>query len=298
MSQNPVVAGTDGSPRAELAVDKAGDLAQALGAPVHVVCAAGAIVGGATEWPARVSAQRIVGDAAERLRARGLSVQEHLPKDRGDAAEALIAVADYVGAQMIVVGNKGMTGVRRLMGSVPNRLSHEAPHNVLIVPTDAPAPSEYSGCAIVVGTNGSVGSMQAVSEAVRLAKALGGHLHIASAAKPPSSPASVLTEAAARASAEGVAASTHELKGDPADGLRGVAEENNAAIIVVGSQGMHPGEREWFGNVPEQISHTGNRSVLVVFTGEASAEGGDTLSAVATGDAGTSGEGTSALHGR
>lgn len=251
MSHDPIVAGTDGSPRAELAVDKAGELAQALGAPVHVVCAAGAIVTGPAEWPARMTAQRVVQEAGDRLRTRGITVQEHLPKDRGDAAMALIAVADYVGAQIIVVGNKGMTGVRRLLGSVPNRLSHEAQRGVLIVPTDSPSLAEYSGCAIVVGTDGSGGSRQAVTEGIRLAKALRGDLHIASVANSP------LEEASATATNEGVSAITHQLQGDPARGLLDLAQENDAAIVVVAGKGMHPGEREWFGNVAEQISHFG-----------------------------------------
>jgi nucleotide-binding universal stress UspA family protein len=280
MSQGPIVAGTDGSPRAELAVDKAGELAQALGAHVHVVCAAGAIVTGPAEWPARMTAQRVVEEASERLRSRGITVQEHLPKDRGDAAMALIAVADYVGAQMIVVGNKGMTGVRRLLGSVPNRLSHEAQRSVLIVPTDSPSLAEYSGCSIVVGIDGSSGSRQALSQAIRLAKALGGELHIASVA------ASPLAEAGARATTEGVTPTTHELQGDPARGLLELAQENDAAIVVVASKGMHPGEPEWFG----KISHSGNRSVLIVSAEETGAGEEDALTAVAAGDGGTSGE--------
>ena len=53
----------------------------------------------------------------------------------GDPADSLIAVAGEVGAQMIVVGNKGMLGARRVLGSVPNRVSHHADCCVLIVQT-------------------------------------------------------------------------------------------------------------------------------------------------------------------
>jgi nucleotide-binding universal stress UspA family protein len=53
------------------------------------------------------------------------------------AADALLDVAERVGAEMIVVGNKGMHGTRRLLiGSVPNTVSHRARCNVLIVATD------------------------------------------------------------------------------------------------------------------------------------------------------------------
>jgi nucleotide-binding universal stress UspA family protein len=47
----------------------------------------------------------------------------------------LVQIADEQGAQMIVVGNKGMTGARRVLGSVPNHVSHHARCDVLIVST-------------------------------------------------------------------------------------------------------------------------------------------------------------------
>jgi nucleotide-binding universal stress UspA family protein len=48
----------------------------------------------------------------------------------------LVRIADEQGAQMIILGNRGMTGARRVLGSVPNRVSHSAPCDVLIVRTD------------------------------------------------------------------------------------------------------------------------------------------------------------------
>jgi nucleotide-binding universal stress UspA family protein len=52
-----------------------------------------------------------------------------------DAAEALLDVAEEVGADLIVVGNRGMTGKRRLLGSVPNSVSHHCTTSLLIVDT-------------------------------------------------------------------------------------------------------------------------------------------------------------------
>jgi nucleotide-binding universal stress UspA family protein len=58
----------------------------------------------------------------------------------GPPAEALLDVAEQIGAGLIVVGNMGMTGTKRfLIGSVPNRISHHAPCDVLIVKTDVAA---------------------------------------------------------------------------------------------------------------------------------------------------------------
>ena len=54
----------------------------------------------------------------------------------GDAADAIVDVAEEQSCDLIVVGNKGMTGAKRfLLGSVPNKVSHHAPCSVLIVRT-------------------------------------------------------------------------------------------------------------------------------------------------------------------
>ena len=266
MSGNPIVAGTDGSPTAKLAMDRAGELAKALGAPVHVVCVPSALE--AHEWPARISAQQIVAEASERLTSQGVEVKTHLPKVlQGEAALALVAVAEQEQAQMLVVGNKGMTGVRRLLGSLPNRVSHEARCDVLIVPTQSPSLAEFAGRPIVVGTDGSSDETRTVNEGIRLSKALGGELHLVSMAQSPDSSGSELAEAAAKATDEGVAVVTHASGGDPGDSLLEMANKHDPAVIVVGSRGMHTGEREWFGNVADKISHKGISSVLIVSTG-------------------------------
>jgi nucleotide-binding universal stress UspA family protein len=55
---------------------------------------------------------------------------------QGDPADAILDVAEEQGADLIIVGNKGMTGAKRfLLGSVPNKISHHAPCNVLIIRT-------------------------------------------------------------------------------------------------------------------------------------------------------------------
>ena len=64
----------------------------------------------------------------------GVEVEPH-PR-QGDPADAILDVAEEVGADLIVVGNKGMTGAKRfLLGSVPNKISHHAPCGVYIVRT-------------------------------------------------------------------------------------------------------------------------------------------------------------------
>ena len=55
---------------------------------------------------------------------------------QGDAADAILDVAEEQRSDLIVVGNRGMTGAKRfLLGSVPNKVSHHAPCSVLIIRT-------------------------------------------------------------------------------------------------------------------------------------------------------------------
>jgi nucleotide-binding universal stress UspA family protein len=141
-----IVVGTDGSDSATRAVAEATRLAQALGAELHLVSAfepvRGARIAGAPEEAAKVWAplpdaavEGTLSEAATAVRFKGLEVSTHAVES--DPADALIEVAEQVGANMIVVGNKGMHGAKRLLlGNVPNKVSHRARCNVLIVATD------------------------------------------------------------------------------------------------------------------------------------------------------------------
>jgi nucleotide-binding universal stress UspA family protein len=53
----------------------------------------------------------------------------------GEPAAAIIEAARTEGCDLIVIGNKGMTGARRFLASVPSRVAHHAPTHVLLVKT-------------------------------------------------------------------------------------------------------------------------------------------------------------------
>jgi nucleotide-binding universal stress UspA family protein len=139
-----IVVGTDGSETAKRAVKEATRLAKALQAELHVVAGfqpmhtkiSGAPTGAAKIWqPLPDShAEATIQEAAAAVQVAGAKVKTHIV--RGDAADALLNVARDVGASTIVVGNRGMRGGRRVLGSVPNTVSHKANCNVLIVQTD------------------------------------------------------------------------------------------------------------------------------------------------------------------
>jgi nucleotide-binding universal stress UspA family protein len=147
---NTIVVGTDGSDTADVAVERAVELAQLTGATLHIVHAYQALSkshigstsasGGPRINVASVNAEiAAVADdvcagpagAAERA---GVKFETHaLP---GDPADALVAAASDIGADLVVVGNRGMAGKRRhVLGSVPNKVSHHCPCSLLIVDT-------------------------------------------------------------------------------------------------------------------------------------------------------------------
>jgi nucleotide-binding universal stress UspA family protein len=143
-----IVVGTDGSERAARAVEQASALAKVCGATLHVVSAykgiesvvAFAVAAGSlaptlgTESKEEADAvQQALDSAVEPLRADGITVEAHAIT--GSPASVLLDLAETVEADLIVVGNRGMTGGKRILGSVPNTLAHHATCAVLIVQT-------------------------------------------------------------------------------------------------------------------------------------------------------------------
>jgi len=142
-----IVVGTDGSDTARQAVREAVELAAALGASIELVSAYEPVAGQrlrdeAREAPrdlqwmvnVREDVEATLREAAAEVEAAGVPVRTYARE--GDAADAILDVAEERGADLIVVGNKGMTGAKRfLLGSVPNKISHHAPCSVLIIRT-------------------------------------------------------------------------------------------------------------------------------------------------------------------
>ena len=142
-----IVVGTDGSSTANAAVQRAVELAKASGAKLHLVSAyrlptmmlaspEGIAMGMAIqgEVDPQEDTENLLAETAAKVRTNGVEVETYACP--GDPADALIEVAEQQGADLIVVGNKGMSGVRRfLLGSVPNKISHHAPCTLMIVRT-------------------------------------------------------------------------------------------------------------------------------------------------------------------
>ena len=279
-----IIAGTDFSPTAARAVDRAARLASTLSADLILLHAGTDRAGQLEELGAQHGAKVVV--------------------QAGNPAEVLISQADEAGADLIVIGNRGMSGPRRFMiGNVPNKVSHHSPKDLLIVKTDTDHASEgYS--KIIVGSDGSDTSMKAVEAAARLSSQLDASLIVACAFEPPtkseleqlradpndpvaqwnaqpgedvpdefrwrisaaSQAEDILERAVEHASKEGVEPETRAVEGHPVEALAELVEKEGAELIVVGNVGMSGARRLMLGNVPHRLSHHAPCDLLILRT--------------------------------
>ena len=137
-----IVVGVDGSETALRAAHTARDLAASMGATLHVVSAFDSdrteVFGsGSDQWIVSDAgnAEKVARTVADGLRSPDTTVT--YAAARGKPAEALIREAERTGARMIVVGNRRMQGIGRVLGSVANSVAHSAPCDVYIAKTDA-----------------------------------------------------------------------------------------------------------------------------------------------------------------
>jgi nucleotide-binding universal stress UspA family protein len=138
LSIDTIVVGVDASETALAAVKETATLARQLGARLHIVSAVGseqvARGGSGTDSFRSTSldrAQQTLAEVASRL--RDLEVTTAALK--GKPADVIVAEAENVDADLIVVGSKRMTGIGRALGSIANDVAHHAPCSVYIAKT-------------------------------------------------------------------------------------------------------------------------------------------------------------------
>jgi len=143
-----IVVGTDGSETAHEAVRQAIELARLAQGALEIVSAyepvsAQRLREESTKAPRdlqwsinpREDVDATLARAAEEAREAGVPTVRTFAR-QGDPADSILDVAEEQGSDLIIVGNKGMTGAKRfLLGSVPNKVSHHAPCSVLIIRT-------------------------------------------------------------------------------------------------------------------------------------------------------------------
>jgi nucleotide-binding universal stress UspA family protein len=222
-----IVAGTDGSDSADRALDHAGWLAGRLGAELLV---SHAYAGRHDVEEGRQMGASILRDACARLGSAG--PQPRLRK--GDAADALVEVAREEGADLIVVGNRGLGRRRVLMGTVPAKVAGAATCDVLVAHTTGP--HRPGVASVVIGIDGSATAARAEAAGTALAEALGADRDVVTI--------------------------TDE---EPAAGLVRAVAERGADLLVIGNKGL-VGARRFLTSVPSRVARAAGCHVLLVKT--------------------------------
>ena len=136
-----ILAGTDGSGTATEAVRKAYTLASMYAGTVTLVHVGDPVIGA-------IKLEEVASTRPEDVEVQKRSVE-------GDPAQRICELAEAEDVQLVVVGNKGLSGVRRFLGSVPNKVAHEVPSDVLIVKTvDRSAEDLVAGHGGLVNVDG------------------------------------------------------------------------------------------------------------------------------------------------
>ncbi len=281
-----IVAGTDLSETSKIAVRRAAMLAEQLGASLTLVH-----VGSDPGAP--------LAELATQNGAEAVVVE-------GNPPTALLAQADELGADLLVVGSVGMSGAKRFaLGNVPNKVSHQSSRDLLIVKTDTGRRADTPYQKILVGADGSGTAMRAVEMASELASKLGVAPTVVTVFEGPSEHEldqmrvgtnevvaawhatkeqretppeyqwkiasaaqadDVLERAADHAAKFDVEPETRAVPGHPAEKLLEIAEDENFDLICVGGVGMSGTARFALGNVPHRLSHHAPTDILILQT--------------------------------
>jgi nucleotide-binding universal stress UspA family protein len=273
-----VMVGTDGSPTATQAVQKAAVLAEAMGITLLIASAyhrtrpeelgppsKRAEMPGENWMSVGYQAAKDIAHAAQeaaQAAAPGVSVETAAPQ--GEPSEALLECWEGHPGALLVLGSQGMTGSRRfLLGSVPNKITHHAVADVLVVRTGGESqPTALK--RILVGTDGSKTANRAVRRAAQIAARTGASLTLLTADGDRSRGEQVLDEASAFAQEQGVDADMLVRDDDPASAIVEAGADHDLA--VVGNRGMTGASRFLLGSVPNKVSHHMTTDLLIVKT--------------------------------
>jgi nucleotide-binding universal stress UspA family protein len=137
-----IAVGIDGSATAARAVDMAVEIARHFDAELVLLSALSDASASSDDlevdtveldWATNPSARvrQTIASTQDRLAREGVRCTTLI--DEGEPGDVLVRLAEQCGADILVVGNKGMQ--RRVLGSVPNTVAHKAPCSVLVVKT-------------------------------------------------------------------------------------------------------------------------------------------------------------------
>jgi len=255
------VIGTDGSITAAAAQRAAMRFAKR--------CRASLVLVTAFEPPriSRTMARTVLENAERAALREGLEVVTELGREEPSAL--ILGAAERHGADLVVVGNKGIGEATRFRaGSVPDKVAHGADCDVLIIDTtSAPGTGRASDreyTKLLVGTDGSPTASEAARRALELAMLLRASAVVVYVGDP--IVGAITLEETASGAPEHVEVESRVVQGEPAEQLRAVAEREGVDLLVVGNKGMTGARRYFLGSVPNELAHSAPADVLIVKT--------------------------------
>jgi nucleotide-binding universal stress UspA family protein len=207
-------------------------------------------------------AERVAAEGVALARAAGWQAEPLARRSYGGQGLELARLAEELRSPAVVVGSRGLSGVRAVLGSVSDMVAHYSPVPVLIVPHPLLAEERQAAAAgpVVVGYDGSAGARGALAAAASL---FAGRELIA---------VTVADDSTSAVGAEASEAETVVLDAGRAGrgaravaaALAGFAAERGAAVIIVGSRGRSAWREILLGSVAMAVLHHAERPVLTV----------------------------------
>jgi nucleotide-binding universal stress UspA family protein/nitrite reductase/ring-hydroxylating ferredoxin subunit len=252
-----IAVGTDGSLTAAAAEAVALRLAKASGGRVLFVSAF-------ADGPSR--RRSVEALEVSRARAKTSGVPAESEPIQAEPADGIVELADRWDAELLVVGDVGMSEHRTLrLGAVPDRVSHHMPCDLLIVRTSKPDPAKQAGqyASVLIATDGSPTADRAARVGAEFAKLHGAVITLVHIGDAP------LGEIVLRDTAERLGdrdMPVRLLKGDAGEQIAELAASEGHDLVVVGNKGMSGSLRFLAGVVPDKVSHQAPCDVLIVNT--------------------------------
>ena len=265
---------SDGSEFSAAAVREALGMATKCGAEVHVMSlvATGAEHEGLGESILKQELETVQSHLDSiRTEAEATGVKCHTHAIHGRAVDQeIVALADEVQADLIIMGRRGRRGLARLMlGHATAQVIGQAHCSVLVVPRAA----HVEGRHLVLATDGSRYADAAAVTTARLAQFCDAQVSVVSVTTPSHGPErraearQTVDHVVAHLRGEGTEVEGLVQEGVPSEVITGLARERNADLIVTASHGRGGLERVLLGSVSERILNETPCAVLVVKTG-------------------------------
>lgn len=263
-----ILLATDGSQYSEGAVREAMSFARNCSSKISAVSVVETLTDYETVPPQKLEDIRD-REAKEHLeavksRAAGENINLDILVAHGEPYKEIVEKAEADRADMIVIGRRGKAGLTKLlMGEVASKVIGHAPCRVLVVPRAAKI--EFK--KILVATDGSRHSEQAVTEAVGIAKCCGSELLVLSAMKDESELQEAefhVSRALEIARKEGVQAETLTPLGRSYEAIVETAGGRGVDLIVMGTYGKTGIKKMFMGSSTEKVIGHAGCAVLVV----------------------------------